>query len=100
MVAQERHSELSLGRVLGTDKEANTEGSDHESPRGGAVAAPSADEPSDDGGHEPNATNPNYVVPHLPPVDLGDARLAVFDQHVFHSPDPSPPQFAALPRMH
>jgi hypothetical protein len=64
MVAQERHAELSLGRVLGTDEDAKTEGRDRESPRGGAVAAPPAYEPSDDGGHEPNATNPNYVVPH------------------------------------
>jgi hypothetical protein len=65
MMAQERHSELPLGRVLGTNEEPEAEGADRKRPRDDAVAAPSAYEPSNYGGHEPNATNPNYVVPHL-----------------------------------
>jgi hypothetical protein len=64
MVAQERHSELSFGRVLGTNEEAQAEGADRKRPRGGAVAAPSAYEPRDCSGYEPDATNPHYIVPH------------------------------------
>src|SRR5262249_34918491 len=64
IVAQDWHSELSLGRVLGTDEEAETEGNNRDRPRRDAVTAPAAYDPGDDGGHEPDATDPNIVVPH------------------------------------
>ena len=65
MVAQERHSEVSFGRVFGANEEPEAEGADRKRPRGDAVAAPSAYDPADDDGHEPNATSPTYVVPHV-----------------------------------
>ena len=61
---QERHFEPSVRRVLGTDKEPNAESADRESPGRGVVAAPMADEPSENEGDEPDATNPHKVMPH------------------------------------
>ena len=61
---QERHFEPSVRRVLGTDKEPNAESANRESPGCGVVAAPMADEPSEDEGDQPDATNPQKVMPH------------------------------------
>jgi len=60
---QERHFEPSVRRVLGTDKEPNAESANRESPSRGVVAAPMADEPGEDEGNQPDATNPNKIMP-------------------------------------
>jgi hypothetical protein len=61
---QERHFEPSVRRVLGTDKEPNAESANRESPSCGIVAAPVADEPNENEGDQPDATNPNKIMPH------------------------------------
>jgi hypothetical protein len=61
---QERHFEPSVRRVLTTDKEPNAESANRESPSCGIVAAPMADEPSENEGDQPNATNPDKIMPH------------------------------------
>ena len=61
---QERHFEPSVRRVLGTNKEPNAESADRESPSRGVVAAPMADEPTEEEGDQPDATNPRKVMPH------------------------------------
>ena len=61
---QERHFELSMCRVLGANKKPKAESADRESPSSGVIAAPMADEPSDDEGDQPDATNPHKVMPH------------------------------------
>ena len=48
---------LPTGRVV-------YEMADRESPSSGVIAAPMADEPSDDEGDQPDATNPHKVMPH------------------------------------
>jgi hypothetical protein len=49
---QERHFEPSMCRVLGANKKPKAESADRESPSRGVVAAPMADEPSDDEGDQ------------------------------------------------
>ncbi len=61
---QERHFEPSMRRVLGAHKKPKAESADCESPSRGVVAAPMADEPGEDEGDQPDATNPNKVMPH------------------------------------
>ena len=61
---QERHFEPSMRRVLGASKKPEAESADCESPSRGVVAAPMADEPGEDEGDQPDATNPNKVMPH------------------------------------
>jgi hypothetical protein len=61
---QERHFEPSMCRVLGASKEPKAESADRESPSRGVVAAPMADEPGEDEGDQPDATNPHKVMPH------------------------------------
>jgi len=53
-----------MRRVLGTDEDAEAEHSDRESPGSGVVAAPMADEPRQHDGDEPDAADPDKVVPH------------------------------------
>ena len=60
----ERHFEPSMRRVLGAHKKPKAESADCESPSRGVVAAPMADEPGEDEGDQPDATNPNNVMPH------------------------------------
>ena len=67
---QERHFEPSVRRVLGTNKEPKAESADRESPSRRVVAAPMADEPSEDEGDQPDATNPYEVMPHRRIYDL------------------------------
>jgi hypothetical protein len=64
VIRQERHFEPSVSRVLGADKEPEAESTNRESPSHGVVAAPMADEPSEDEGDQPDATNPHKVMPH------------------------------------
>jgi hypothetical protein len=75
---QERHFEPSVRRVLGTDKEPNAESANRESPGRGVVAAPMADEPSENEGDQLDATNdPNKIMPHRRIYDfaLGESWL-------------------------
>jgi hypothetical protein len=62
---QERHIEPSMRRVLGANKKPEAESANRESPSRCVVAAPMADEPGEDEGDQPNATNPNKVMPHV-----------------------------------
>jgi hypothetical protein len=55
---QERHFEPAVCGVLSTNKEPEAKGADRESPRRCFVAAPMADEPRDNEGDQPDATNP------------------------------------------
>jgi hypothetical protein len=50
LTREERYFESSVRGVLGTNKESKTESADRESPSRGVVAAPMADEPSEDEG--------------------------------------------------
>ena len=61
---QEWHFEPSMRCVLGANKKPKAESADRESPSRGVVAAPMADEPSEDEGDQPDATNPQKVMPH------------------------------------
>jgi hypothetical protein len=61
---QERHFEPAVCGVFSTNKEPEAEGADRESPRRGFVAAPMADEPCDNEGDQPDATDPHKVMPH------------------------------------
>jgi hypothetical protein len=61
---QERHFEPPVRRVLGADKEPKGESANRESPSCHIVAAPMADEPSQDEGNQPDATNPRKVMLH------------------------------------
>jgi len=61
---QEWHFEPSMCCVLGANEKPNAESADRESPSCGVVAAPMAEWPGEDEGDQPNATNPNKVVPH------------------------------------
>ena len=61
---QERHFEPSVRRVLGTSKKPKAESADRESPSRSVVAAPMTEEPGEDEGDQPDATNPNKIVPH------------------------------------
>jgi hypothetical protein len=61
---QERHFEPAVCSVLTTNKEPKTEGADRESPHRRFVAAPSADEPRAKDSDQPDATDPEKVVPH------------------------------------
>ncbi len=61
---QERHFEPSMRRVLGANKKPKAESADRESPSRGIIAAPMADEPGEDEGDQPDATNPHKVMPH------------------------------------
>jgi len=61
---EERHFESSLWAVLRTNKDANTERCNRDGADSNAVAAPTTYEPRDDAAHNPDAANPNYVVPH------------------------------------
>ena len=74
---------MSLRAVLRTNKDANTEGCDRDSADRNAVAAPTTYEPGDDAAHNPDAANPNYVVPHrrlrgLIPTELLTLRRSGF----------------------
>jgi hypothetical protein len=64
VTGQERHFEPSMCRVLGANKEPKAESADCESPVRGVIAAPMADEPGEDEGDQPDATNPHKVMPH------------------------------------
>jgi hypothetical protein len=64
LAGQEWHFEPSMRCVLGANKKPKAESADCESPSRSVVAAPTADEPAEDEGDQPNATNPNKVVPH------------------------------------
>ena len=64
VTGQERHFEPSVGRVLGANKKPKAERANRKSPSRGVVATPMAEEPGEDEGDQPNATNPNKVVPH------------------------------------
>jgi len=70
LTREERHLEFAVRRVLGTDKEAKAESADCESPGRSVVAAPMADQPSEDQGDQPDATNPHKVMPHRRVYDL------------------------------
>jgi hypothetical protein len=61
---QERQFEPSKRRVLGAHKKPKAESADRESPSRGVIAAPMADEPGQDKSDEPDATNPQKVMPH------------------------------------
>src|SRR5580693_842124 len=61
---QERHFEPSMRRVLGAHKKPKAESADRESPSRGVIAAPMANEPGEDEGDQPDATNPYKVMPH------------------------------------
>jgi hypothetical protein len=61
---QERQFEPSMRRVLGAHKKPKAESADRESPNRGVIAAPMADEPGEDEGDQPDATNPHKVMPH------------------------------------
>jgi hypothetical protein len=61
---QERHFEPSMCRVPGANKKPKAESADRESPSRGVIAAPMADEPGEDEGDQPDATNPHKVMPH------------------------------------
>ena len=60
----ERHFKPSVRGVLGTNKEPKAESANRESPGRGVVAAPMANEPSEDEGDQPDAANPHKVMPH------------------------------------
>jgi hypothetical protein len=64
LTREERHFESSVRSVLGTDKESKAESADCESPGRSVVAAPVADQPSQDQGDQPDATNPHKVMQH------------------------------------
>ena len=64
MTRQERQFEPSMCRVLGANKKPKAESADRESPSRGVIAAPMADEPGEDEGDQPDATNPHEVMPH------------------------------------
>ncbi len=64
LTREKRHFESSVRRILGTNKESEAESADRENPGRGGIAAPMADEPTEDDGDEPNATNPHKVMPH------------------------------------
>jgi hypothetical protein len=64
VTGQEWHFEPSVRRVLGANKEPKAESANRESPSRGIVAAPMADEPGENQGDQPDATNPNKVMPH------------------------------------
>ena len=70
LTREERHLEFAVRRVLGTDKESKAESADCESPGRSVVAAPMADQPSEDQGDQPDATNPHKVMPHRRVYDL------------------------------
>jgi hypothetical protein len=61
---QEWHFEPAVCGVLSANKEPEAEGADRKSPRRGFVAAPMADEPRDNEGDQPDATDPQKVMPH------------------------------------
>jgi hypothetical protein len=76
---QVRHFEPSVRRVLGTNEKPKAESADRESPSRGVVAAPMADEPGEDKSDEPDATNPQKVMPHRRINDF--ARGASWPEH-------------------
>jgi hypothetical protein len=59
-----------VGRVLGANEKPKAESADRESPSRSVVAAPMADEPGKGEGDQPDATNPNQIMPHLRICDL------------------------------
>ena len=59
VIRQELHFEPSVRRILGTNKEPKAESADREGPGSRVVVAPMADEPSEDEGDQPDATNPH-----------------------------------------
>jgi hypothetical protein len=61
---QERHLEPAVCCVLSPNKKPEAKGADRESPRRCFVAAPMADEPRANESDQPDATNPQKVVPH------------------------------------
>jgi hypothetical protein len=61
---QEWHFESSVCGVLSTNKEPEAESADRESPSRCFVAAPTVDEPRANESDQPDATNPQKVVPH------------------------------------
>jgi hypothetical protein len=61
---QEWHFKPAVCGVLSTDKEPEAEGADRKSPRCCFVAAPTADEPRANERDQPDATDPEKVVPH------------------------------------
>jgi hypothetical protein len=64
MARQEWHFEPAVCGVLNANKEPEAEGADRESPHRRFVAAPSADEPRANDSEQPDATDPEKVVPH------------------------------------
>jgi hypothetical protein len=64
VIRQERDFEPSVHGVLGTNKEPKAKGADGEGPHRGVIAAPTADEPSDNEGDQPDAADPQKVMPH------------------------------------
>jgi hypothetical protein len=64
VIRQEWYFEPSVRGVLGTNKEPKAEGADGEGPHRGVIAAPTADEPSDNEGDQPDAADPQKVMPH------------------------------------
>jgi hypothetical protein len=76
---QERQFERSMRRVLGANKKPKAESADRESPSRGVIAAPMADEPGEDEGDQPDATNPHKVMPHRRIYDF--ARGASWPVH-------------------
>jgi len=83
---QERHFEPSMRRVLGAYKKPKAESADRESPSRSVVAAPMADEPGEDEGDQPDAANPNKVMPHRRIYDF--ARGASFQARFLTKNEP------------
>ena len=63
-----------MGRVLGANKKPKAESADRESPSRSVVAAPMANEPGENEGDQPDATNPNQIMPHRRIRDFATGR--------------------------
>ena len=74
---QVRHFEPSMRRVLGTNEKPKAESADRESPSRGVVAAPMADEPGENKSDQPDATNPQKVMPHRRINDFARAQVGL-----------------------
>jgi hypothetical protein len=87
---QERHFEPSMRRVLGAKKKTKAESGDRKSPSRGVIAAPTTDEPGEDDGDQPDATNPHKVMPHRRIWDFALGTSWPESTNLFTPEDPGP----------